>query len=57
MIITEEVFTKHDVIIEKKNNKKQTMVLNGDPDASKAQSLIKLGNTDIKNVSEFKYQL
>ena len=33
------------------------MVLNDDPDAAKAQSLIKLGNTDIKNVSEFKYQL
>ena len=33
------------------------MVLNGDPDAAKAQSLIKLGNTDIRNVSEFKYQL
>ena len=31
------------------------MVLNGDPDTAKAQSLIKLGDTDIKNVSEFKY--
>ena len=33
------------------------MVLNGVPVAAKAQSLIKLGNTDIRNVSEFKYQL
>ena len=33
------------------------MVLNGDPVAAKTQSLIELGNTDIKKVSEFKYQL
>ena len=53
MEIVEETFTRYGLTLSRK--KTETMVVNGDPEETRNESLITLGDKNIKNVQTFKY--